>query len=158
MEIAIGKEISVDCMEELMPLMKECLANGQSVIFSPHGISMLPMIRQGKDSVCLSPPITPLKKYDIILYQRTNGKYILHRIVGVGDTYTCIGDNQFVFEKGIEREQVIAVCTSFTRGGKEYSVYALFWRAYAVFWHYSRFPRRVLRAIKRRIVRLFRRK
>ena len=158
MNFAIIKEISVDHMEDLMPLMKECLTNGQSVTFSPRGISMLPMIRQGKDSVCLSPPVEPPKKYDIILYRRANGKYVLHRIVGVGETYTCIGDNQFVLEKGIKREQIIAVCTSFTRGGKEHSVNAPFWRAYAVFWHYSRFPRRVLRAVKRRIVRLFRKK
>jgi len=145
-------------MEELMPLVKECLTNGQSVTFSPHGVSMLPMIRQGKDSVCLSNPVGKLKKYDIILYQRTNGKYVLHRIVGVGETYTCIGDNQFTFEKGIRRDQIIAVCTSFNRKGKEYSANAPLWRLYAMFWHYSRFPRRVIRAVKRRILNVFGRK
>jgi hypothetical protein len=103
MNFAIIKEISVDRMEELMPLMKECLANGQSVTFSPHGVSMLPILREGRDTVTISAPPEKLKKYDIILYQRTNGKYVLHRIVGVGETYTCIGDNQFVLEKGIAR-------------------------------------------------------
>ena len=158
MENSIDKQISVDHMEDLMPLFRESLASGQSVTFSPRGVSMLPMIRQGIDSVCLSTPVKPLKKYDIILYQRTNGKYVLHRIVGVGKTYTCIGDNQFVFEKGIAQEQIIAVCTAFTRCGKEYSADAPLWRSYAVFWHYSRVLRRVFRAIKRRAVRLFRKK
>jgi hypothetical protein len=158
MNFAIIKEISVDRMEELMPLMKECLANGQSVTFSPHGVSMLPILREGRDTVTISAPPEKLKKYDIILYQRTNGKYVLHRIVGVGETYTCIGDNQFVLEKGIAREQIIAVCTSFNRKGKEHSADVLLWRLYAVFWHYSRFPRRAFRAVKRRIIRLFSKK
>ena len=152
------KTIAVVSLEEIMPIIREQIANGCAVMFSPRGMSMLPMLKEGRDTVTISAPDSKLKKYDIILYRRANGKYVLHRIVGVGETYTCIGDNQFVLEKGIEHEQVIAVCTSFTRGGKEHSVNAPFWRAYAVFWHYSRFPRRVLRAVKRRIVRLFRKK
>ena len=38
-------------LETMLPLIEECLENGQNVKFSPRGISMLPMIRQGKDSV-----------------------------------------------------------------------------------------------------------
>ena len=152
------KTIAVVSLEEIMPVIREQIANDCSVTFSPRGVSMLPMLKEGRDTVTISAPPEKLKKYDIILYQRTNGKYVLHRIVGVGETYTCIGDNQFVLEKGIKREQIIAVCTSFTRGGKKHSVNAPFWRAYAVFWHYSRFPRRVLRAIKRRVAGLFRKK
>lgn len=149
------KEINICHMDELMPLIRECLLNGQSVDFSPRGISMLPLIRQGMDTVCLSSPPPKLKKYDIALYQRENGKYVLHRVVGVGDTYTFIGDNQFVLEKGITPGQIIAVCTAFTRNGKKYSADSPMWRAYAVFWHYSRFPRRVFRAVKRRAAKLF---
>jgi hypothetical protein len=152
------KTLAVVSLEEIMPLIREQLSSGRAVTFSPKGVSMLPMLKEGRDTVTISAPPATLKKYDIILYQRTNGKYVLHRIVGVGETYTCIGDNQFVLEKGIERRQIIAVCTSFTRGGKEYSAYAPLWRLYAVFWHYSRFPRRLLRAVKRRVVRLFRKK
>ena len=71
-------------MDDLMPLMKESLASGQSFRFSPRGISMLPMLRQGKDTVTLSPIKEPLKKYDIPLYQRDDGAYVLHRITEVG--------------------------------------------------------------------------
>lgn len=142
-------------LDEMMPLIKECLAAGQSVNFSPRGISMLPMIRQGRDSVGLSAPPDKLRKYDIPLYQRKNGHYVLHRVVRVGETYTCIGDNQFVFEDGIEHDQIIAVCTSITRGGKTMSVHSFRWYAYAVIWHYSRFLRRVVRAFWRRVKGLF---
>ena len=141
-------------LETMLPLIEECLENGQNVKFSPRGISMLPMIRQGKDSVSLSKPPEKLKKFDVPLYRRKDGSFVLHRVVKVGKTYTCIGDNQFVFEKGIEHNQVIALCTAITRNGKTESVYSLKWRLYAILRHYSRFPRRVVRGLGRRMKKL----
>ena len=141
----------VSNLEEMLPLIEECLAAGQSVRFSPRGVSMLPLIRQGRDSVTLASPPEKLKKYDIPLYRRKNGHFVLHRVVRVGDTYTCIGDNQFVYEKGIEHGQIIAVCTDITRDGKTTSLRSPKWRIYARIRHYSRFPRRVVRGVCRRI-------
>ncbi len=152
------KEKSVAHMEELMPLITDCLSRGQSVTFSPRGISMLPMLRQGLDTVTLSPVSGRLKKYDIPLYRRTDGHYVLHRIVACKDAYTCIGDNQYQYEHGIAHEQVIAVVSAFCRGDKQYSINHAGYRLYCRIWHYSRFARRVLRALKYRICRLFRKK
>ena len=125
-------------LDNLMPLFRERLAAGQKVKFSPRGISMLPMLRQGIDSVTLSPLPEKLRKYDLPLYQRKDGKYILHRVVDVGDTYTCIGDNQFVYEYGLTHDQMIAVVSSFTRGSREYSVNHWGYRLYCRLWHHSR--------------------
>lgn len=140
-------------INELMPIIRERLDCGQSVCFSPRGVSMLPMLRQGIDTVTLSAIERNLKKYDIGLYQRADGSYVLHRIVRIGATYTCIGDNQFVFEKGVLSEQFIAVVTAFTHNGKEYSVSDFSYRLYCRFWHKSRFARRCIKAIKTRIIR-----
>lgn len=146
------KQVTLD---ELMPLIREQLAGGQSVTFFPHGISMLPLLREGRDSVTLSAPPEKLKKYDIPLYQRKDGQYVLHRVIKVGDTYTCMGDNQFVREEGVQHEQVIAVCTAISRDGKRMSANSASLRFYAACWHYSRFPRRVAAAVWRRAVRLW---
>jgi len=146
------KQVTLD---EMMPLIREQLAGGQSVTFFPHGVSMLPLLREGRDSVTLSAPPKRLKKYDIPLYQRADGQYVLHRVVKVGQTYTCIGDNQFVREDGITHGQIIAVCSAVTRDGKRMSANSAKLRFYAVLWHYSRFPRRVARAIWRRVIRLW---
>ncbi|MBO5402362.1 MAG: S24/S26 family peptidase [Clostridia bacterium] len=148
-------EILTASMDELVPVITERLHAGQSVCFSPKGISMLPMLRQGIDTVTLSPLPEKIKKYDIPLYRRDNGKYVLHRIVKCGETCVCIGDNQFAKEYGIRRDQLIAVVSSFTRGGKEYSVNHFGYKLYCRFWHYTRFPRRAYRAVKRRIKALF---
>lgn len=132
-------------LDALMPLIRERLASGQSVSFSPRGISMLPMLRQGKDSVVLSPLPDKLNKYDLPLYQRDDGHYVLHRIVKAGETYTCIGDNQFVYERGLEHRQMIAVVTAFTRDGKRIVVSDPGYRLYCRIWHISRPVRRLWR-------------
>lgn len=125
-------------LETVMPLIREYLSAGKSVKFSPRGISMLPMLRQGIDAVVLSPVTAELRKYDLPLYQRDDGHFVLHRIVKTGKTYTCIGDNQFVLEAGLRHDQMIAVVTAFYRAGKYHSVSEPGYRLYCRFWHYSR--------------------
>ena len=135
-------------MEVLAPLMVERLAAGQSVRFSPKGISMLPMLRQGRDSVVLSPLPEQLKRYDIPLYRRPDGGYVLHRIVEVGETFTCLGDNQFVPEPGIAKEQMIGIVTGFYREEKFHDVQEWGYRLYSRVWYHSRHLRRFWRRAK----------
>ena len=134
----MNRQVHIAPMEELMPVFREQLAAGHNVQFSPKGISMLPMLRQGIDTVVLSPMPERLRKYDLALYQRDNGQYVLHRIVAVGENYTCIGDNQFQKETGLRYDQMIAVVTAFTRGKRKISVTALSYRIYCRLWHLSR--------------------
>lgn len=125
-------------LDALMPVIRERLAEGQSVIFLPRGTSMLPMLRQGKDSVVLSAVPERLKKYDLPLYQRENGQYILHRVVNVGDAYTCIGDNQFVLEHGVGHHQMVAVVSAFVRDGRQIEADSPGYRLYCRVWCASR--------------------
>lgn len=140
-------------LEEMMPLICAQLAAGRSVRIYPRGTSMLPMLVEGRDSVVLSPLPDRLKRYDLPLYQRKNGQFVLHRVVKIGETYTCLGDNQFVFEEGLSHDQMIAVVASFIRNGKEYRVTDLSYRFYRVFWfrsrHIRRFGRRCMGGIRR---------
>lgn len=140
-------------LEEVMPLVQEHLAQGQSVRFAPRGVSMLPLLRQGKDKVVLSPVTEPLKKYDLPLYQRDNGQFVLHRIVKAGETFTCMGDNQHVPEPGIRRDQIIAVVTKIVRGRKEIDVTCWQYGLYCRAWHLLRPVKRILGKVKRYIKR-----
>ena len=146
--------VGVESMAEVLPLIRERIGAGQSVRFSPKGTSMLPMLRQGFDSVTLSPLPERIKKYDIVLYERKNGKCVLHRVVKVAQTLTLSGDNQVVYEKGIERGQLIAVVSGFSRGEKQYAVNYPPYVFYCVFWHRTRLIRRLWRAFARRIKKL----
>ena len=127
-----------------MPLFREQLACGQTVRFSPRGTSMLPMLRQGIDQVVLSPLPEKLRKFDLPLYQRDDGHYVLHRIVGIRDgRFTCLGDNQFVKEYDLRQDQMIAVVSAFTRDGRQYSVTDPGYWIYCRVWYYSRHLRRL---------------
>lgn len=156
MDLSANKSTNLDAV---MPLMLEQLKNGGSFRFGPHGTSMMPMIRQGKDSVTVSPIVGRLKKYDLPFYRRDNGQYVLHRILKVTpEGYTCIGDNQFAYERGVRDDQLIGYVTSFYRQDKEIKVTSLSYRLYCRFWHYTRLPRRLWRGIRFRIGQLFKKK
>ena len=61
-------------------LIREVLASGGEFRLYPHGTSMLPLIRQGIDSVALRTLNRPPQKLDILFYKRQDGSYILHRV------------------------------------------------------------------------------
>ena len=144
-------------LEELMPLIKEELDLGRSVRISPRGTSMLPMLREGKDSVVLSKIPDRPRKYDVVLYKRANGQYVLHRLVKIGEKYTFLGDNQFDLETGILCEQMIAYVSSFYRGGREISGKNIFYKIYCRLWYWTRGVRSLWRRgvnwLRRRVLK-----
>ena len=107
----MAEHISVD-LDLLFPLIQDKLSSGGDIMFGPKGVSMMPLIRQGIDSVKISPVTGRLKKYDVPLYRRKNGQFVLHRIVGVyKDSYVMCGDNQCIREKGITDDMIIGIMT-----------------------------------------------
>ncbi len=84
-------------------------------IATPIGISMLPMLRERKDTVKLVAP-TNIKKHDVVLYMRNDKTLVLHRVMKVKkDSFVMCGDNQFILEKNIKKNQIIAVMEGFYR-------------------------------------------
>ena len=141
--------------EELMALVRERTAAGQSIRYLPfRGTSMLPMLRQGKDQVELSPLPEKLKKYDLPVYQYPSGKYVMHRVVKVNENgYICNGDNLLQMEQ-IPHEWMIAVVTAFTRNGRRIEVTNPGYRFYCRFWCFTRPVRHLLRWCWRGVKRL----
>lgn len=121
--------------EELLPLLRERLAAGQTIRYLPfRGVSMLPMLRQGKDAVEIAPLPEKLRKYDLPVYQYPSGKIVMHRVVEVReDHYVCLGDNTYTYEK-IAPEQLIAVVRAFRRGDRRISVDDPGYRLYCRVW------------------------
>ena len=102
--------------------------------------------RDGDDTVVLSKPKGRLHLFDLPLYRRKDGSYVLHRVVNFGSdgSYTMCGDNQFAVEKGITDDDVIGVVTAFYRKGKPYTVDSMKYRAYLEFMFYSKPLRKVI--------------
>lgn len=143
-------------MKELVPLMQEVIGEGGEFRLFPRGTSMLPLLREGRDSVILVAPAV-LKKRDICLYRRQDGTYVLHRLIKwdkAGGPVFC-GDNQTALEYGVPSESVVAVVSAYYRGDKRIEVSAFSYRLYS-FWHCV-FPLRRLRFLPRRTWGLLRR-
>ena len=82
--------------KEYLDMVRQLLDQGHDRITVPvTGSSMIPFLHHG-DTVYVSKPDSPLKPGDIVLYQRANGQYILHRIVKVhkDGSFTMLGDAQ----------------------------------------------------------------
>lgn len=120
-------------LDRLSPIILEILDKKIDVTFTVTGNSMYPMLVHKRDSVILAKcDKLKLKKGDIPLYKRNNGKFVLHRIIKVNEkSYDLCGDNQYIIERDLPKENVIAVVKAFERKGKLYScdgfVYKLYW-------------------------------
>lgn len=108
-------------LEDVLPLMEATLEAGAPFSFFQRGTSMLPMLREGIDSVRLvSPKQREPLKGEVALYRRRSGAFVLHRIISVekNGTFTACGDNQGVLERGIPTDSIIAVLDGFYRAGE----------------------------------------
>ena len=77
----------------LMEQYKELLRTVKTLPLLVTGNSMAPFLVDRRDTVYLSGIRRPLRRGDIVLYQRRSGAYILHRICRrEGDTFTIAGD------------------------------------------------------------------
>ena len=123
-------------LADLYPVMKEVLDAGGTANFNPHGTSMLPMLHDDGDRVVLKKPDGELKKYDLPLYRRKNGAFVLHRVVRKPENgvYTMCGDNQWALERGITQDQIIGVVVEFERKGKKITVDDPMYKLYARVW------------------------
>ncbi|MCQ2455137.1 MAG: hypothetical protein MJ090_03210 [Clostridia bacterium] len=82
------------------------------------GISMRPLLREGKDIARVVKAERPLKKFDVALYRAKKGNLVLHRIIKETDTdYIFRGDN-LISTETIAKERVIGVLKEIYRNKK----------------------------------------
>ena len=140
-----------------MTTFEEEIVRTGRLVFTNVGDSMYPLIRQDRDLLIIEKPRGRLKKYDVPLYKRDSGKYVLHRVLKVrAQDYVICGDNRYVKEYGITDRHIIGVLTAVVRHGREVSVTDWKYRLYAHLWC-DFFPVRALifkiRSILRRLKR-----
>jgi len=128
------------------------------LIYTNVGDSMEPLIRQGRDLLIISKVEGRLHKYDVPLYKRDSGQYVLHRILKVRkDDYVICGDNRYHREYGITDRHIIGVLTGIVRDGKEIDLKSPGYRAYVHLWcdffYIRAFVLRVKNVVKRGVKR-----
>lgn len=102
---------------------EQALAERGSFVTAAQGVSMMPLIRPGRDLVEITRKgEARCKKHDVVLYKR-DGKYILHRVLEVRpNDYVIAGDHQIYKEYGVNDEDIIGVLSAVIRGGKRIAV------------------------------------
>lgn len=133
--------------------IEEIIARDGVYVSTTVGTSMMPMLRDRRDTVVITPVSGRLKKYDVALY-RSGEKYFLHRVVKVlPDSYVFCGDNRTVLEKGIRDDDVIGRLSEVWRGEKKLDLDGFGYKFYSK----ARVATHWLRRIAARIRRVFHR-
>lgn len=144
-------------MAQVAELVRLQLSHDGVANLTVTGSSMMPMLHNRRDTVVLSRLDGVPQRGDVILYQRENGSYILHRVVKTpqGGICVCCGDNQWG-EEIVPVEQIVAVVTGFRRNGKKYALTHKGYRAYVRLW-VGLFPLRKPMILARRLLGCLRR-
>ena len=81
------------------------------------GVSMLPMLKNRRDTIVVKSKTERLKPLDVALYKRGED-YILHRVLATIDGgYIIRGDNCY-YDENVPEDAVIGVLTEFFRKDK----------------------------------------
>ena len=118
-----------------MKTFEEEIEKKGKLLYTNVGDSMFPLIRQDKDILIIEKVSRKLKKYDVPLYKRDNGQYVLHRILKVRkDDYVIAGDNRYNKEFGITDKNIIGVLTGIVRNGEEIRTNDIRYKIYVHIW------------------------
>lgn len=150
-------------MGNIKSTFEEQIEKTGKLIYTNVGDSMMPLIKQGTDLVIIEKkPEGKLKKYDVPLYKRDSGQYVLHRIMKVKKgQYIICGDNRWHREYGIEDRHIIGVLTGIVRGERTISCKDLRYRLYCHLWcdfFYVRAFILMIRYCSKKIIRKMKRK
>lgn len=136
----------------------EIIERDGRLIYTNKGDSMLPLIKEGRDLLVIEKTNGRLKRFDVPLYKRDTGQYVLHRIVKVRQNdYVICGDNRANMEYGITDRHIIGVLTAVIRNGNELSVNSTKYKLYVYLW-YLLFPFRFVFIKAQNLIRRIKKK
>lgn len=106
-------------MEQKTQDLRQALLEQGTLLRPIQGTSMLPLLRQGTDSVLIEAKRQRLHPLDVALYVRQrDGAYILHRVIACrSDGYLIRGDNCFEDEI-LSEDAVIGIMKGYYRKDK----------------------------------------
>ncbi|SHO49574.1 S26 family signal peptidase [Anaerocolumna xylanovorans] len=120
----------------MMPAINNLLKEGKGVRITVTGNSMYPFLRDKKDCVELyKTSFDRIKAGDIILVQRKEGGYVLHRVLlKLKKSVYILGDAQRRMEGPIYGNQILAKAEVIFRGDKKIAGDSLLIRKLSLLW------------------------
>lgn len=115
--------------------LRELTEQGQEVSMPVAGGSMLPFLASGRDRILFRKPDRPLRKGDMVFYQRSDGRFVMHRICRItGEGYYMVGDAQTIIEGPLAKECIFARITQVQRKGRWIDEKDFWWRFFQKIW------------------------
>ena len=120
---------------EYISLLRDIVNEGKEAGVKVAGGSMSPFLADKRDYIYFKAPYAPLKKGDMVFYQRDNGQFIMHRIYKVTDRgLYMIGDAHCVIEGPLRYDQVFAIVFKVKRKGKIIGPGNFWWEFFEHVW------------------------
>ena len=95
--------------------------NALPVTVPLDGESMRPLIRRGRDPVTIVPLQRPLIKGDVVLFNKGNGIYAVHRVWKIlPGAVQMLGDNCWNPDQWVPEQNVLGHVVCYTRNGRKY--------------------------------------
>lgn len=128
------KERVVDT-REYVSVLKELSDEGKVVSMRIAGSSMSPFLCHNRDYIFFTKPDRPLRRGDMVFYQRGTGQYVMHRIWKQGSRgFYIVGDAQTVIEGPVREEQIFALIIKVQRKGKILQPGDFWWEFFEHVW------------------------
>lgn len=128
-------------MASLYPLIAPIINEGGTVKIKVTGYSMYPLVSSRRDSVLLG-KCGKLKIGDVPLFRRSDGSFILHRIVGKKNgAFYVMGDYETNKEYPVYPSQIVAVAKGFYRKDKFWDCNSFPYKLYSIIWRKTVFLR-----------------
>lgn len=116
-------------------MLRELVREGKEVSMLITGSSMSPFLLSHKDTICFKAPWRPLRKGDMVFYERESGQFVMHRIYKLrADGLYIVGDAQSEIEGPVQPSQVFALITKANRRGKWVGPGDFWWEFYEHIW------------------------
>lgn len=116
-------------------MLRDLVREGKEVSMLITGSSMSPFLLSHKDSICFKAPWRPLRRGDMVFYERETGQFVMHRICKVrSEGLYIVGDAQHEIEGPVDPSQVFGLVTKAHRRGKWIGPEDSWWKFYEHIW------------------------
>ena len=120
---------------EYVSMLRTLVEEGHEVSLLIAGSSMAPFLVHQRDTIYFRKPDRPLRRGDMVFYQRSGGQFVMHRICRIKDGgYYMIGDAQREIEGPLARDQIFGLVTAVNRKGNMLKPGDFWWEFFARVW------------------------
>ena len=120
--------------QTLMAVVLPMIEAGKTVKLTVTGFSMYPLVSSRRDAVLLAKADT-ISVGDVPLFQRSDGSFVLHRIVAKKDgAFATMGDYETKKEYPVTEQQILAKAIGFYRKGTYIDCKSFGYRLYCFWW------------------------